>query len=53
MIATLRKFWYGRQGDEYAQKAVIVTLIVLAGVAAVGLLGSRIVELLNTAAAGI
>lgn len=43
----------GRKGDEFAQKAVIMILIVLAGVAAVGALGGRIVALLNESAAGI
>jgi hypothetical protein len=43
----------GRRGDEFAQKAVIMILIVLAGVAAVGTLGGRIVDLLNQSSAGI
>lgn len=51
--AFLENLWNGEKGDEYAQKAVVLILIVVAGVGAIGFLGGRIVDLINQAAAGI
>ncbi|MBI1793398.1 MAG: hypothetical protein HYR70_04315 [Chloroflexi bacterium] len=42
-----------RRGDDYAQKAVILVLVVLAGVAAFAAFGGKIVDLINQATSGI
>ena len=42
-----------RRGDDYGEKAVILVLVVLAGVAAFSLFGNKIVSLINQASAGI
>lgn len=53
ILNKFRSLLHDRKGDEFAQKAVILILIVIAGVGAIGVLGSRIVALLNQAASGI
>jgi len=47
------EFLKDRKGDEFAQKAVILILIVIAGVSAVGYLGSVIVRMINNGANGL
>jgi len=42
-----------RRGDEFAQKAVIVILVVVAGIAAFAAFGQKIVSLINQATAGL
>ncbi|MGA7194448.1 MAG: hypothetical protein WBW94_12535 [Anaerolineales bacterium] len=42
-----------RRGDDYGEKAVILVLVVLAGVAAFSLFGNKIVALIDQASAGI
>ena len=42
-----------RRGDDYGEKAVILVLVVLAGVAAFTLFGNKVVELINQASSGI
>ena len=42
-----------RRGDDYGEKAVILVLVVLAGVAAFSLFCNKIVSLINQASAGI
>ena len=42
-----------RRGDEFAQKAVIVILVVVAGIAAFAAFGQKIVALINQATGGI
>jgi hypothetical protein len=41
------------RGDDYGEKAVILVLVVLGGVAAFAAFGSKIVELINQATSGI
>jgi hypothetical protein len=53
ILNKFRSLLHDRKGDEFAQKAVILILIGIAGVGAIGVLGSRIVALLNQAASGI
>jgi len=42
-----------RKADDFAEKAVILVLVVLAGVGAFAAFGARIVDLINQAASGI
>ncbi|MEW6406180.1 MAG: hypothetical protein AB1649_30715 [Chloroflexota bacterium] len=44
---------FNKRGDDYAQKAVILVVVVLAGVAAFAAFGNRIIELINQASSGI
>ncbi len=43
----------GRRGDDYGEKAVILVLVVLGGVAAFAAFGGKIVELISQATGGI
>ena len=47
------RFLHNRKGDEFAQKAVIVILVVVAGIAAFAAFGQKIVALINQATGGI
>jgi hypothetical protein len=47
------RFLLDRKGDEFAQKAVIVILVVVAGIAAFAAFGQKIVALINQATGGI
>ena len=47
------RFLHDRKGDEFAQKAVIVILVVVAGIAAFAAFGQKIVVLINQATGGI
>ena len=49
----LYRFLQDRRGDEFAEKAVIVILVVLAGVAAFAAFGQKIVALINAATNGL
>ena len=49
----LVRFMRDRQGDEFAQKAVIVILVVIAGIAAFAAFGGKIVSLINQATSGL
>jgi len=42
-----------RRGDDYGEKAVILVLVVLAGIAAFTLFGNKISSLINKASSGI
>jgi hypothetical protein len=42
-----------RRGDDYGEKAVILVLVVLGGVAAFAAFGGKIVDLINQATSGI
>ena len=44
---------FDRRGDDYGEKAVILVLVVLGGVAAFAAFGSRIVDLIGQATSGI
>ncbi len=50
---TLYRFLRDRRGDEFAQKAVIVILVVVAGIAAFAAFGNKIVGLINQATSGM
>lgn len=50
---TFYRFLQDRRGDEFAEKAVIVILVVLAGVAAFAAFGQKIVALINAATGGL
>lgn len=42
-----------RRGDDYGEKAVILVLVVLGGVAAFAAFGGKIVDLISQATSGI
>ncbi len=42
-----------KHGDDYGEKAVILVLVVLAGVGAFAMFGGKVVELITSAASGI
>ncbi len=42
-----------KRGDDYGEKAVILVLVVLAGVGAFAMFGGKVVELITNAASGI
>ena len=44
---------FDRRGDDYGEKAVILVLIVLGGVAAFAAFGGKIVDLIGQATSGI
>jgi Flp pilus assembly pilin Flp len=49
----LYRFLHDRKGDEFAEKAVIVILVVVAGIAAFAAFGQKILSLINSATAGL
>jgi len=53
MYNVFYRFLRDRRGDEFAQKAVIVILVVVAGIAAFAAFGQRIVQLIQQATNGI
>ncbi len=42
-----------RRGDEFGEKAVILGLVVIVGIAAWGLFGQKVVTMINSATAGM
>jgi Flp pilus assembly pilin Flp len=50
---TARRFLHDRRGDDFAEKAVIIVVIVLAGVAVFVAFGQKIVSMVNTVIAGM
>ena len=50
---SLRNMFLDRRGDDYGEKAVILVVVVLAGVAAFSLFGNKIVQLIGQATSGI
>ncbi|MGD0856141.1 MAG: hypothetical protein ABSA18_10105 [Dehalococcoidia bacterium] len=50
---TVRRFLHDRRGDDFAEKAVIIVVIVLAGVAVFMAFGQKIVSMVNTVIAGM
>jgi hypothetical protein len=42
-----------QRGDDFGEKAVILVLVVLAGVAAFAAFGGKVVQLINQATSGI
>lgn len=49
----LSRLWLDRRGDDYGEKAVILVLVVLGGVAAFAAFGGKIVDLISQATNGI
>ena len=49
----LRRLVFDRRGDDYGEKAVILVLVVLGGVAAFAAFGGKIVDLIAQATSGI
>jgi len=47
------RFMNDRRGDEFGEKAVIIILVVVAGIAAWAAFGNKIMALINEATAGI
>ncbi len=53
MLPSLIKLILDKRGDDYGEKAVILVLVVLAGVAAFAAFGSKVVALIQQATAGM
>jgi Flp pilus assembly pilin Flp len=53
IFLTVRRFLHDRRGDDFAEKAVIIVVIVLAGVAVFMAFGQKIVSMVNTVIAGM
>jgi hypothetical protein len=49
----LCRLFLDRRGDDYGEKAVILVLVVLGGVAAFAAFGGKIVDLIGQATSGI
>jgi hypothetical protein len=49
----VRRLIFDRRGDDYAEKAVILVMVVLGGVIAFAAFGDRIVDLIGQATTGI
>ena len=47
------RFMKDRKGDEFAEKAVIVILVVVAGIGAFAAFGQKILALINQATGGL
>ena len=50
---TVRRFLHDRRGDDFAEKAVIIVVVVLAGVAVFMAFGQKIVSMVNSVIAGM
>ena len=50
---TFVRFLRDRRGDEFAEKAVIVILVVVAGIGAFAAFGQKILALINQATGGL
>jgi len=53
VFQTLYRFLQDRRGDEFAEKAVIVILVVVAGIGAFAAFGQKILALINQATGGL
>ena len=53
VFPTLYRFLRDRRGDEFAEKAVIVILVVVAGIGAFAAFGQKILALINQATGGL
>ena len=49
----LAKLVFNKRGDDYGEKAVILVLVVLGGVAAFAAFGGKIVEMITAATGGM
>jgi len=52
-LNALQDLILNKRGDDYGEKAVILVLVVLAGVGAFAMFGGKVVELITSAAGGI
>ena len=50
---TVQRFLHDRRGDDFAEKAVIIVVVVLACVAVFIAFGQKIVSMINLAIAGM
>lgn len=50
---TIQRFLHDRRGDDFAEKAVIIVVVVLACVAVFIAFGQKIVSMINLAIAGM
>jgi Flp pilus assembly pilin Flp len=50
---TIQRFLHDRRGDDFAEKAVIIVVVVLACVAVFIAFGQKIVSMINSAIAGM
>jgi hypothetical protein len=53
LFPKLCRLVFDRRGDDYGEKAVILVLVVLGGVAAFAAFGGKIVDLIGQATSGI
>jgi len=53
LYSQLCRLMFDRRGDDYGEKAVILVLVVLGGVAAFAAFGGKIVDLIGQATSGI
>ena len=53
LYSRLCRLFLDRRGDDYGEKAVILVLVVLGGVAAFAAFGGKIVDLIGQATSGI
>jgi hypothetical protein len=53
VFLTTYKLVLDKRADEYSEKAVIVIMVVVAGVAALAAFGNKVVELIGTATGGL
>jgi hypothetical protein len=53
IFLTTYKLVLDKRADEYSEKAVIVIMVVVAGVAAFAAFGNKVVELIGTATGGL
>ncbi len=53
IFKTFKNLILSKRGDDYGEKAVILVLVVLAGVGAFAMFGGKVVELITSAASGI
>jgi len=53
LYPSLCRLIFNRRGDDYGEKAVILVLVVLGGVAAFAAFGGKIVDLIGQATSGI
>ena len=49
----IRNRFTERRGDEFGEKAVILGLVVIVGIAAWGMFGAKVVTMINSATAGM
>jgi len=53
IVRAIRNLMLDRHGDDYGEKAVILVLVVLGGVAAFAAFGGKVVEMISQATGGM